>query len=61
MRCSCIYFMYLFLYSDSATTSFTSGIIRFIMPSIPAFKVIIEDGQPLQLPCIIKFTLLLQK
>src|SRR6266498_5200469 len=43
-------------YSDSATTSFTSGIIRFIIPSIPAFKVIIDEGQPLQLPCNIRFT-----
>jgi hypothetical protein len=45
------------IYSASATTSFTSGIILFIIPSIPAFKVIIEEGQPLQLPCNIKFTL----
>jgi len=37
-------------YSASAITSFTSGIILFIIPSIPAFKVIIEEGQPLQLP-----------
>lgn len=43
-------------YSASATTSFTSGIIRFIIPSIPAFKVIIDDGQPLHEPCNIRFT-----
>ena len=43
-------------YSASATTSFTSGIIRFIMPSIPAFKVIIDEGHPLQLPWSIRFT-----
>lgn len=43
-------------YSASATTSFTSGIMRFIIPSIPAFNVIMEEGHPLQLPCIIKFT-----
>ncbi len=45
-----------YFYSASATTSFTSGIILFIIPSIPAFKVIMEDGQPLQLPCNIRFT-----
>ena len=44
-------------YSASATTSFTSGIIRFIIPSIPALRVIMLEGQPLQLPCIIRFTL----
>ena len=43
-------------HSDSAITSFTSGIILFIMPSIPAFRVIIEEGQPLQLPCMAKLT-----
>src|SRR5205085_2045241 len=43
-------------HSASATTSLTSGIILFIIPSIPAFKVIIEEGQPLQLPCSIRFT-----
>ncbi len=43
-------------YSLSATTSFTSGIIRFIMPSMPLFKVIIDEGQPEQEPCIIRFT-----
>ncbi len=43
-------------YSASATTSVTSGIILFIIPSMPAFNVIIEDGQPLQLPCNIRFT-----
>jgi hypothetical protein len=36
--------------SASETTSFTSGIIRFNKPSMPAFKVIVEDGQPLQEP-----------
>ena len=51
-----IYKIYKMAYLDSATTSLTSGIILFIIPSIPAFKVIIEDGQPLQLPCIIRFT-----
>lgn len=44
------------LYSASATTSWTSGIMRFIMPSIPAFKVIIEEGHPEQEPCIIRVT-----
>lgn len=39
-----------FVYPTSATTSFTSGIMRFIIPSIPAFKVIIDEGQPEQLP-----------
>jgi hypothetical protein len=43
-------------YSDSATTSFTSGIILFIMPSIPALRVIIEEGHPLQLPCMERLT-----
>lgn len=43
-------------YSASATTSFTSGIMRFIMPSIPALRVTMLLGQPLQLPCIIRFT-----
>ena len=43
-------------YSASATTSFTSGIMRFIIPSMPAFNVIIDEGQPLQLPCSIRFT-----
>ena len=43
-------------YSASATTSLTSGIIRFIMPSIPAFNVIIEDGQPEQEPWSMRFT-----
>lgn len=43
-------------YSASATTSFTSGIIRFIMPSMPALSVIMLEGQPEQLPCSIKFT-----
>ena len=43
-------------YSASATTSFTSGIILFIMPSIPAFNVIIDEGHPLQLPCNIRLT-----
>ena len=43
-------------YSASATTSLTSGIIRFIMPSIPALRVIIEDGQPEQEPCSIRLT-----
>src|SRR6188768_3453482 len=43
-------------YSASATTSFTSGIIRFIIPSIPAFNVIMLEGHPLQLPCNIRFT-----
>ncbi len=37
-------------YSASATTSLTSGIMRFIMPSIPAFRVIMEDGHPEQEP-----------
>ena len=43
-------------YSASATTSFTSGIILFIIPSMPDFNVIIEEGHPLQLPCSIRFT-----
>lgn len=43
-------------YSASATTSLTSGIMRFIMPSIPAFRVIMDEGQPEQEPCNIRFT-----
>lgn len=43
-------------YSASATTSFTSGIILFIIPSIPAFRVIIEEGQPEHEPISIRFT-----
>lgn len=43
-------------YSASAMTSFTSGIMRFIMPSMPLFSVIIDEGQPEQEPCIIRFT-----
>ena len=43
-------------YSASATTSLTSGIMRFIMPSIPAFRVIMEEGQPEQEPCSIRLT-----
>src|ERR1700742_2094019 len=42
-------------YSASATTSLTSGIMRFIMPSIPAFSVIMEEGQPEQDPCSMRF------
>lgn len=45
-----------FNYSASATTSFTSGIIRFIIPSMPAFNVMVEEGHPLQLPCMAKLT-----
>jgi hypothetical protein len=37
-------------YMASATTSVTSGTMRFNKPSIPAFNVIVEDGQPLQEP-----------
>jgi hypothetical protein len=44
-------------YSASATTSFTSGIMRFIMPSIPALSVTMLEGQPLQEPCNIKLTI----
>ena len=44
------FYAFCFDYSASATTSLTSGIILFIIPSIPAFKVTIEEGQPLQLP-----------
>ncbi|SHF86567.1 hypothetical protein SAMN05444008_11342 [Cnuella takakiae] len=44
-------------YSASATTSFTSGIIRFIMPSIPAFSVIMLEGQPEQEPWSIRLTI----
>ena len=43
-------------YSASATTSFTSGIIRFIIPSIPAFRVIMDEGHPEQEPCSIRLT-----
>ncbi len=43
-------------YSASATTSRTSGIMRFIMPSIPAFRVIMEEGHPEQEPCNIRLT-----
>lgn len=44
-------------YSASAITSRTSGIMRFIMPSIPAFRVIIEEGQPEQEPWSIRVSL----
>jgi hypothetical protein len=37
-------------YSASATTSSTSGIMRFIICSMPDFRVIMEEGHPLQLP-----------
>jgi len=40
----------------SATTSVTSGTIRFNNPSMPAFKVIMEEGQPLQEPWSINST-----
>ncbi len=43
-------------YIASATTSSTSGTMRFSNPSIPAFKVIMEEGQPLQEPCSISVT-----
>src|SRR5690606_20340127 len=44
-------FSFLFLYySASATTSSTSGTILFSKPSIPAFKVMVDDGQPLHDP-----------
>ncbi len=43
-------------YSASATTSLTSGIILFIMPSIPAFRVIMDEGHPEQDPCNIRLT-----
>lgn len=43
-------FFKIYFYPASATTSFTSGIILFIIPSTPTFKVIIEEGQPEQLP-----------
>ena len=57
-NCNWLFYLYKkFSYSASATTSFTSGIILFIMPSIPAFKVIILLGQPLQLPCKARFTM----
>jgi hypothetical protein len=35
---------------QSATTSLTSGIASFRRDSIPIFRVIVDDGQPLQLP-----------
>lgn len=38
-------------YSISDTTSCTSGIILRNIPSMPDFKVTVEEGQPLQDPC----------
>jgi hypothetical protein len=35
-------------YSSTASTLFTSGTILFNKPSIPAFNVILEEGQPLE-------------
>lgn len=35
----------------TASTDLTSGTIRVNNPSIPFFRVIVEDGQPEQLPC----------
>ncbi len=48
-------------YSASATTSFTSGIIRFIIPSMPLFSVIIDEGQPEHEPCSMSVTVPLSK
>ena len=56
VKCNFSISLFTIHYSASATTSFTSGIIRFIIPSIPAFNVIIDEGQPEQEPCNIKFT-----
>lgn len=46
-----------FPYPISDTTSFTSGIMRLSMPSIPALSVTVEEGQPLQEPCKITVTM----
>ena len=43
-------------YTPSATTSFTSGTRRVRRFSIPAFRVMVEDGQPEQEPCNNTFT-----
>ncbi len=45
-----LYLISFYTYIDSATTSSTSGTIRFNKPSIPDFKVILEEGQPLHDP-----------
>jgi|GEM_PF-6291788 len=37
-------------YIASAITSCTSGTIRFNKPSIPALRVMVEDGHPLHEP-----------
>jgi hypothetical protein len=52
-----LFFITIKNHSASATTSFTSGIILFIMPSMPALSVIMLEGQPLQLPYSIRFTM----
>ncbi len=44
-------------YSDSATTSLTSGTSCFNNLSIPDFKVTVDDGQPLQEPFITTVTI----
>ena len=40
-----------------ASTEVTTGINRFNRFSIPAFKVNIDDGHPLQEPCSTTFTI----
>ena len=48
-------------YPISETTSVTSGTIRFNIPSIPDFKVTVNEGQQLQEPCSITVTIPLLK
>ncbi len=38
------------IYMASATTSVTSGTMRFNKPSIPALSVMVDEGQPLHEP-----------
>ena len=45
-----------FSYPISDLTSVTSGTILFNIPSIPDFKVTVEDGHPLHEPCKITVT-----
>ena len=48
-------------YPISDTTSVTSGTILLSIPSIPAFSVTVEEGQPLHEPCRITVTIPLSK
>ena len=48
----------LITYHPSASTPFTSsGIMRLNRFSIPAFSVMVEEGQPLQEPCKLTVTI----